>query len=167
LSDSVQIRPAERSDVGLLLSLICELAEYERAADKVTGTVSDLELALFAERPLAEAVIAEVGQRPVGFALYFQTFSTWLCKPGLYLEDLYVRPEHRGSGVGRALMSHLADVTVRRGCARLEWSALSWNAPAIGFYERIGAQRLDEWEGFRLNGGALTELAREALGRSG
>ena len=164
LSRSVRIRPAEVSDVGLVLSLVSELAEYERAADQATGTAADLESALFGERPIVEVVIAEVDRRPAGFALYFHNFSTWLCKPGLYLEDLYVRPEHRGSGVGRALMSHVADVAVRRGCVRLEWAVLRWNTPAIGFYERIGAQHLDEWEGFRLTGGALAELARDAPG---
>jgi GNAT superfamily N-acetyltransferase len=160
LSDRVRIRPAERSDVALLLSMITELAEYERAAEQVTGTEEQLESALFGARPVAEAVIADVDPRPAAFALYFHTFSTWLCQPGLYLEDLYVRPEHRGSGVGRALLSHLAALAVQRGCVRLEWSALSWNAPAIGFYERLGAERLHEWEGFRLSGAALADLAR-------
>ena len=148
--------------MALILSMINELAEYERAADQVTGTERQLSSALFGSRPAAEAVVAELDRRPAGFALYFQTFSTWLCQPCLYLEDLYVRPNYRGDGVGRALITHVATVAVERGCPRLEWSVLGWNAPAIAFYERLGAKRLDEWSGFRLAGAALDELAQAA-----
>jgi GNAT superfamily N-acetyltransferase len=162
LSDSARIRRAQRTDVALLLAMVKELADYERAPDQVTGTEELLAEALFGSDPAAEAVVAEVDGAPAGFALYFHTFSTWLCRRGLYLEDLYVRPEHRGSGVGKMLLSFLARLAVERGCARFEWSALNWNAPAIGFYERLGAERLHEWDGFRLSGPALAELAREA-----
>jgi GNAT superfamily N-acetyltransferase len=148
--------------VPLILSMITELATYERAADEVTGTEQQLSSALFGSAPVAEAVIAEVDLRPAGFALYFHTFSTWLCQACLYLEDLYVRPGYRGDGVGRALLTHVAAVAVERGCPRLEWSVLAWNAPAVGFYERLGAQRLEEWEGFRVTGAALFELAHPA-----
>jgi len=160
LSDSVRIRPAERSDVALLLRLITALADYERAADQVTGSAELLEAALFDGRSTAEALIAERERTPVGFALFYPTFSTWLCQPGLYLEDLYVEPEHRGSGVGRSLLLHVAALAVERGCARLDWSALDWNAPAIRFYEALGATRLTDWEGFRLAGLDLIRVAR-------
>jgi GNAT superfamily N-acetyltransferase len=162
LSESVRIRPAERSDVPLLRSMIAELAEYERAADQVTGTEAQLDSALFGPRAVAEAVVAQVHDADAGFAIYFHTFSTWLCQPGLYLEDLYVRPEHRGTGVGRSLLAHLAQIAIDRGCPRFEWSVLSWNAPAIAFYERVGAVHLDEWDEFRLAGEPLATLAREA-----
>jgi GNAT superfamily N-acetyltransferase len=168
LSDSIRIRPAERTDVALLFSLIVELAKYERAAELVTGDEELLHAALFGARPHAEAVIAELGEpgapradAVAGFALFFGTFSTWLCRPGLWLEDLYVSPEYRGAGVGRALLSHLARVAVERGCGRLEWSALHWNTPALEFYEALGARRLDEWQGFRLDGEALARLATD------
>jgi GNAT superfamily N-acetyltransferase len=162
LSDRIRIRPAERNDVPLLLAMIGELAAYERAADRVTGTESLLESALFGPRPAAEAVIADIGAAPAGFALFFHTFSTWECRPGLYLEDLFVRPEHRGGGAGRALLSHLAALAVERSCPRFEWAALKWNTTAIRFYERLGAERLEEWDGFRLSGPALLAVARES-----
>jgi GNAT superfamily N-acetyltransferase len=161
VNDSIRIRPAERTDVSLLFALILELAEYERAAEHVTGSEELLQQALFGPRPVAEAVIAELEREPVGFALFYTTYSTWLCLPGLWLEDLYVSPQHRRSGVGRVLLSHLAALAVERGCDRLEWSALSWNTPALQFYEKLGAQRLDEWAGFRLAG---IDLARVAGG---
>jgi GNAT superfamily N-acetyltransferase len=160
VSDRIAIRPAERTDVSLLFALIGQLAEYERAADQITGSEELLELALFGEQPVAEAVIAEREREPAGFAVFYTTFSTWTCLPGLWLEDLYVAPEHRAGGVGRALLSHLAGVALERGCSRLEWSALDWNAPAIGFYEQLGAERLDEWRAFRLAGGDLVRVAR-------
>ena len=159
MSEPAGIRPAERSDVPLLLALIRELAEYERAAHRVTGTEDELADALFGERPAAEAVIAEVDGEPAGFALYFTTFSTWLCRPGIYLEDLYVRPEHRRGGIGRRLLSYLAALTLERGCARLDWSALTWNTPALDFYAALGAERLHEWAGHRLEGPALERVA--------
>jgi GNAT superfamily N-acetyltransferase len=161
LSRELVIRPAEPGDIGLLFSLIAELAKYERAAGRVAGTEELLREALFGERPVAEAVIAEVDAAPAGFALFFTTFSTWLCRPGIWLEDLYVRPESRRGGVGRAMLGHLAQLAVQRGCGRLEWSALDWNSPALTFYDSLGAQRLSDWEGFRLEGAALGDLAAE------
>lgn len=166
MSDSIRIRPADRTDVPRLFSLIAELAEYERAPDKVAGHEELLEAALFGPQPAAEAVIAELDAervpRPhpvVGFALFYPTFSTWLCLPGLWLEDLYVSPQHRRSGVGYALLAHLARLALQRGCGRLEWAVLHWNTPALSFYEKLGAQRLDEWQTLRLDGPALQLVA--------
>jgi GNAT superfamily N-acetyltransferase len=159
LSDSIRIRPAERTDLALVFSLIVELAEYERAAELVTGSEELLDAALFGPHPRAEAVIAELDGEPAGFALFFGTFSTWLCRPGLWLEDLYVSPAQRGAGVGRALLAHVARLAVPRGCGRLEWSALHWNTPALTFYDGLGAKRLDEWEGFRLEDKSLRRVA--------
>lgn len=139
--------------------MIVELAEYERAAERVTGTEQLLELALFGPRPSVEAVVAELEGTAAGFALFFGTFSTWLCRPGLWLEDLYVLPEHRRAGVGRVLLSHLAELALERGCGRLEWSALHSNTPALDFYEKLGAERLHEWQGFRLEGEAIAHVA--------
>ncbi len=166
MTDLVRIRRADPADVPLVFALIVELAEYERAADRVVGSEELLERALFGPDPVAEAVIAELdsgadaGPNPVGFALFFRTFSTWLCRPGLWLEDLYVSPAHHRSGVGRVLLAHVAQLAVDRGYGRLEWSALGWNTPAIQFYESLGATRLEEWEGFRLEGAALVDVAR-------
>ncbi len=162
MSEDIRIREAERSDVGLVLSMITALAEYERAPDQVTGTEEMLEHALFDGGSTAEAVIAERDGEPVGFALFYPSFSTWLCQPGLYLEDLFVPPEHRGTGVGYRLFQHVAAVAVERGYTRLEWVALEWNTPAIGFYEKQGAVAMDEWRGFRLSGLELVRLARQA-----
>ncbi len=159
MSDPIRIRAAQRSDVALLLSMITELADYERAVDQVTGTEQLLEAALFDQRSTAEAAIADLAGTPVGFVLFYPTFSTWLCQPGLYVEDLYVSAAHRGSGVGRRLLAHVAGLAIERGCTRLDWSALDWNAPAIRFYENLGAARLDEWKGFRLAGAALARFA--------
>lgn len=157
----VRIRPAVPTDVPLVFALIVELAEYERAAERVVGSEELLASALFGSEPVAEAVIAELeseaGRGPVGFALFFRTFSTWLCLPGLWLEDLYVRPQHRRSGIGRILLAHVAQLAVDRGYGRVEWSALDWNTPTLAFYESIGATRLDEWRGFRLEGAALAD----------
>jgi GNAT superfamily N-acetyltransferase len=159
LSGPAGIRPAEPADVTLLLALIRELAEYERAAHRVTGTEAELGESLFGERPAAEAVIAEVDGAPAGFALYFTTFSTWLCRPGIWLEDLFVRPQLRRGGLGRQLFSHVASIAVQRGCRRLDWSALTWNTPALDFYAQLGAERLNEWAGHRLEGPALERVA--------
>ncbi len=156
---TLSIRGAEREDVQLILSLIVELATYERAAERVAGTPEMLEQALFGEDAVAEAVIAELDGEPAGFALYFRTFSTWLCRPGVWLEDLYVSPEHRRAGVGRALLRHVAAVAVERGYGRVEWSALDWNAPALAFYSSLGAEQLNEWLVHRLDGDALREVA--------
>jgi GNAT superfamily N-acetyltransferase len=162
LGRSVRIRPAEPSDVELIFSLIVELAEYERARERVVGTSALLSSALFGADPVAEAVIAERDGESVGFALWFRTFSTWLCLPGLWLEDLYVEPEHRRAGVGRALLAHVAGVAADNGYGRVEWSALDWNTPAQEFYARLGAERMKEWEVHRLEGDALARLAAGA-----
>jgi GNAT superfamily N-acetyltransferase len=161
VSDGFRIRRAERGDVELLLAMIRELAEYERARERVTGTEELLAKALFGRDPAAEAVIAELNDEPVGFALFFRTFSTWLCRPGLYLEDLFVRPAHRRAGVGRALLAHVARIAIERDCARLDWSALGWNTPALDFYRALGAERMDEWAGLRLEGESLERVAGE------
>jgi GNAT superfamily N-acetyltransferase len=159
LPATVQIRPAEPGDTPLIYSMIKQLAEYEGAPGEVTGTVELLTDALFGERRSAEALIAEIDGEPVGFAVFHGTFSTWECRPGLWLEDLYVPPEHRGSGVGRALLAHLAEIAVARGCARLEWVVLDWNELALGFYDRLGAKRLDDWVIHRLDGPLLEAVA--------
>jgi GNAT superfamily N-acetyltransferase len=155
----VEIREARPDDVPLLFSLIVELAAYERAAASVTGSEELLRASLFGERPHAEAVIASVDGEPAGFAIFFGTFSTWLCQPGIWLEDLYVSPERRRGGLGRALLSHVATLAVQRGCGRLEWAVLDWNAPALSFYESLGAEAMREWETLRLSGEALARLA--------
>jgi GNAT superfamily N-acetyltransferase len=162
LSTAIHIRPAEPADVRLIYSLIVELAEFERARDQVAGTPELLTEALFGEQPSAEALIAEFDGEPVAFALYHGTFSTWECRPGIWLEDLYVPPAHRRSGIGRALFAAVATVAVDRRCTRLEWAALEWNAPALQFYEKLGARRLDEWVMHRLDGHALHDVAAEA-----
>ncbi len=159
---TVTIRPAEAADVGTILRFVRELAEYERAADKVVATEALLTDALFADQPAAFAVIAEVDSVPVGMALYFFNFSTWTGWRGLYLEDLYVTPEARGHGVGGALLTHLAGIAVARGCTRFEWAVLDWNAPAIAFYRSKGAVPMDEWRTYRVSGDALTALAGAA-----
>jgi GNAT superfamily N-acetyltransferase len=159
LSPAVTIRDARPGDVELIFGWIVELATYERAADKVTGNESLLREALFGERPSAEALIAEIEGEPVGFAVYHGTFSTWEARPGIWLEDLYVPPEQRRAGVGLALLSHLAQLTIERGCARLEWAALEWNTPALSFYDKLGATRLNEWLMHRLDGAGLEQVA--------
>jgi GNAT superfamily N-acetyltransferase len=161
LSDPVQIRPATPADVPLILSLVRELAHYERAADQVLGTEAQLHDGLFGEDHVAETVIAEVDGQAAGFALFFPTFSTWLCRPGLWLEDLYVSPTHRRGGVGQALLVHLAKLAVARGYGRVEWSVLDWNKPAIDFYVSLGAAPLDDWTVFRLAGQQLRSVARQ------
>jgi GNAT superfamily N-acetyltransferase len=164
VSASVALRPATPADVELIHSLIVELATYERAADKVTGTPELLGRALFGPDRSAEAVIAELDGEPAGFALFHGTFSTWECRPGIWLEDLYVRPRHRRSGIGRLLLQEIARLTLERGCARLEWNVLDWNEPALSFYGRLGAQRLSDWELHRLDGDALRRAAGRAPG---
>jgi GNAT superfamily N-acetyltransferase len=161
-SSAVDVRPAAPSDVEWLFSMVVELATYERAPDQVTGTRELLDLALFGREPSAEAVVAEVEGERAGFALFHGTFSTWEARPGLWLEDLYVREVYRRAGVGQALLQVLAETALRRGCARLEWAALDWNEPALRFYERIEARRLDDWVIHRLDGEALRSMARRA-----
>jgi GNAT superfamily N-acetyltransferase len=156
---SVTVRPATPGDAEQVYDFVRELAEYERAAEQVTGTVEMLREALFGASPAAEVLIAEVDSQAVGFALFHGTFSTWECARGLWLEDLYVPPRHRREGAGGALLSALARIAVERGCPRLEWHALDWNELALGFYERLGAERLSAWQLHRLSGDALARVA--------
>ena len=159
LPPGVALRPATAADVPLILALVRELAEYERALDECRATEGALRETLFGDRPQAEVVVADVDGAPAGFALFFHNYSTWEARRGLYLEDLFVRPAARGRGVGRALLEHLAGVAVARGCGRFEWSVLDWNAPAIGFYEALGAREMREWRIMRVDGEALPRLA--------
>ncbi|HUJ53656.1 MAG TPA: GNAT family N-acetyltransferase [Steroidobacteraceae bacterium] len=159
MTDAITIRPATRHDLPEVLSFIRELATYERLAEQVQATEADLAAALFGPRPYAEVVLACLAGTPVGFALFFHNFSTVTGKPGIYLEDLFVRPEARGRGAGKRLLSWLARTTLERGCARLDWAVLDWNAPSIGFYRSLGAARLDEWTTMRVTGAALERLA--------
>jgi len=160
--DGIVLRPARPGDVPLVLALIRELADYERLSDAVVADEAPLADALFGGTPAAEVVIAEFDGAPAGFALFFQTFSTFLGRRGLYLEDLFVRPAYRGRGLGRRLMAHLAALAVARDCGRFEWTVLDWNAPAIGFYRALGAVGQDEWTVQRLDGVALRALASTA-----
>ena len=153
------IRPATADDVATIHDLICDLATYERARDEVKATPDQLHAALFGPQPAAYALVAEIDGQVVGFALYFLSYSTWDGVHGLYLEDLYVRPEHRGRGLGAALLSSLAAIAVARGYTRVEWSVLNWNAPSIEFYRSLGAIAMDEWTRYRLTGEALAQLA--------
>ena len=155
----IEIRAATPQDVPVILAFLHELATYEKLAHEVVATDADLHAALFGERPVIEAVIASIGDEPVGYALFFPNFSTFLGKPGLYLEDLYVRPAARGLGAGRKLLAHLARIAVDRGWGRFEWSVLDWNEPSITFYKKMGARPMDEWTVFRLTGEALEGLA--------
>ena len=156
----VTIRAARPADVPLVLAFIGELALYERLEQQLVATEADLASALFGPRPYAEVLLGCLADEPVGFALFFHNFSTFLGKPGIYLEDLFVRPAARGAGVGRRLLAHLAQLALERGCGRLDWAVLDWNEPAIGFYRGLGAARLDDWTTFRLSGEALARLAR-------
>jgi GNAT superfamily N-acetyltransferase len=155
----IEIRPATADDVALIMHFVRELAEFERAADKVVATEPLLHDALFGAHPAAEAEIASLDGKPVGMALFFHNFSTWTGWRGLYLEDLYVTPEARGSGVGKALLQHLAALAVERGCTRFEWSVLDWNEKAIAFYRSMGAEPMEEWTVYRVTGDALAKLA--------
>ena len=157
----IHVRAATPLDVPLILTFIRELATYEKLAHEVVTSTADLHAALFGERPVVEAVIASLDDEPVGYALFFPNFSTFLGKPGLYLEDLYVRPAARGFGVGRQLLEHLARIAVERGWGRFEWAVLDWNEPSIEFYKKMGAKAMDEWTIFRLTGKALETLALE------
>ncbi|MCZ8170779.1 MAG: GNAT family N-acetyltransferase [Novosphingobium sp.] len=159
---TLSIRPATPADLPLIAQLIRDLAEYEKLAHEVRFDEAVLSQKLFGARPYAEVVIGELGGAPQGFALFFHNFSTFEGKPGIYLEDLFVRPEARGSGLGKALLSHLAMLAVERDCARLEWSVLDWNAPAIGFYKKLGARLMDEWTVMRVDGAALARLGAGA-----
>jgi GNAT superfamily N-acetyltransferase len=154
------IRPAEQSDVASVLALVHALAAYEREPDAVVATESDLHEALFGADPSAGCQVAEVDGAVVGFALWYRTFSTWQGKPGLWLEDLFVQPEHRGTGLGRDLLVSLAGICVERGWTRFEWWVLDWNEPAHGFYRSLGARPEDEWTVWRVDGSALQQLAQ-------
>jgi GNAT superfamily N-acetyltransferase len=156
----VCIRPAVAADVPTILRFIRSLAEYEKLLDSVVADEEKLRATLFGERPYAEVLIATWNDTPAGFALFFHNYSTFLAKPGIYLEDLFVDPEFRGKGLGKALLIHLAKLAVERDCGRLEWSVLDWNEPAIGFYKSLGATPMDEWTIFRVTGDALTRLSQ-------
>ena len=157
---SLSIASAVEADAGLILSLIRELAAYERLSHAVTAAEEDVAASLFGEHPEAEVRIARWAGEPAGFALFFMNYSTFLGRRGIYLEDLFVREAHRRRGIGRALLRDLARIAVERGCGRLEWAVLDWNTPAIGFYEKLGATPMSEWTVFRLEGAALARLAR-------
>ena len=161
-----RIERATERDVPLILRLIKDLAEYERMSSDVVATEQGLRESLFGARPAAEVIIAYAGDTPAGFALFFHNYSTFLGKPGLYLEDLFVVPEFRANGYGRELLRELAAIAVERGCGRFEWSVLDWNEPAIGFYKKLGAKLMDAWKIFRVTGDALTELAAGRRGLS-
>ena len=160
---ALKIRSATRADVPVILRFIQGLADYEKLAHECSATETQLEQTLFGDRPVAEVVLAYQGDAPAGFALFFHNYSTFLARPGIYLEDLFVDPAFRGLGVGRALLSHLAALAVERKCGRLEWSVLDWNSDAIRFYERLGARAMNEWTVYRVTGDALMTLAKPAI----
>jgi len=155
-----EIRAAGLEDVPIILELIRELATYERAPNEVVATEKQLVEVLFGERPTAEVLLAFERKSPVGFAVFFHNFSTWLGRPGLYLEDLFIKPEKRGKGYGRAVLVDLAKIALDRGCGRMEWAVLNWNEPAIKFYRALGAKPLDEWTVFRLTRDGIARLAQ-------
>ncbi len=159
MSERITIRPATAQDVPAILGFIRALAHYEHLEHEVVATEESLRDTLFGPRPYAEVVFACVDEEPMGFALFFHNYSTFLGKPGIYLEDLFVRPEARGRGLGKRLLTWLAKTTVERDCGRLEWAVLDWNAPSIGFYKSLGAMHKSEWQIFRLTGDALVALA--------
>lgn len=156
---SLRIAPANESDVPIILSFIRKLAEYEKLSHLVVASEADVREHVFGANPVAEVLLAYWDQEPVGFALYFRNFSTFLGQPGIYLEDLFVDPPHRGKGIGKALLARLAKIAAERGYGRLDWAVLDWNAPSIEFYRSLGAVPLDAWTGYRLTGEALDRLA--------
>ncbi len=158
---SIHIRPGTHEDIPLIYEFVRELAIYEKALDEVTTDEATLRRALFGEQPRAYSLICELDGCTAGFAVYFYNFSTWLGKYGLFLEDLYISPQHRGQGAGKAVLKHLARQAVREGCGRFEWNVLDWNEPAIRFYEGCGAEAMSEWLGYRLSGSALRRFASE------
>lgn len=159
VNSRIQIRPATATDVPLILAFIKELADYEKLSHEVVATEDQIRATLFGARPMSEVVIASLDGTPVGFALFFPNYSTFLGRAGLYLEDLFVRPAARGFGVGRELLEHLARLTVERGWGRLEWRVLDWNEPSISFYKKLGAEPLEDWTVYRVTGAALQNLA--------
>jgi GNAT superfamily N-acetyltransferase len=156
---NLTIEPASPADVPVILEFIRKLAEYERLSHEIKATEADLRRHLFGARPAAEAIIARLGGRPVGYALFFTTFSTFVGRPGIWLEDVFVLPDDRRRGIGRALLRHVAAIAVQRNCGRLEWSVLDWNEPAIKFYREIGAEPMSEWTVQRLAGHMLKRFA--------
>jgi GNAT superfamily N-acetyltransferase len=154
------IREATPDDVPVILTLIKELAEFERLPDQVVATGEILRESLFGERASARSLVVEIGGAPVGFAVYFHNFSTFVGRSGLYIEDIYIRPEHRGTGIGKAIMQHLARVAIGEGCRRIEMAVLHWN-PARGFYERFGAEAMEDWIIYRISGDAIRRLTEE------
>lgn len=159
--ESVRIAPATERDIPLILEFVRGLAEYEKHLDRVEATEERIRKSIFGAEPAARAVFAYENDVAVGFAVFYYTYSTFVGLPGLYLEDLYVKPEARGQGVGRELLRYLARLAKEKGCSRIEWAVLNWNEPAIGFYKRLGAERLDEWNVYRLSGNELNRLASE------
>jgi len=166
-ADGITVRPATAADTSIILGFIRALADYERLSDSVVATEQALRQHLFGPHPVAETLIGSLNGQPVGFALFFQTFSTFLAKPGIYLEDLFVIPSVRGKGVGRALLREVARIAADRDCGRLEWAVLTWNDPAIGFYKKLGAVPLDDWRTYRMTGVALRRLSEEPGARRG
>jgi GNAT superfamily N-acetyltransferase len=156
---NLQLRTATDADAELILSFIKALAEYEKLSHEVVADVETLRKTLFGERQVAEVIIAEYDQKPAGFALFFHNYSTFLGKPGIFLEDLFVQPEYRGKGIGKQLLVQLAKIAVERDCGRVEWHVLDWNEPAIKFYRNLGAQSLDDWTTFRVTGEVMEKLA--------
>ncbi|MEE9393910.1 MAG: GNAT family N-acetyltransferase [Planctomycetota bacterium] len=155
----VEIREAGVEDAALILRFITDLARYEKAEHEVSASLAEIEHSLFGPKATAKALVFGIAGEAIGYAVYFFNYSTWLGKPGLYLEDLYVSPEHRGKGTGRSVLQHLAKIAVVSGCGRFEWSVLDWNEPAIRFYKSLGAEPQAEWVAYRLDGTALTEFA--------
>jgi len=154
----MRIAAATEQDIPVILEMIRGLAEYEKLLDQFEATEDRLRTTLFGERPAAEALLAFAGEEPAGFAIFFTNYSTFLAKPGIYLEDLFVKPPLRGSGVGKALLKRIAQIAVERGCGRVEWSVLDWNEPSIRFYESLGAVAMNDWTTFRLTGEPLATL---------
>ena len=161
MNTPLTIRSATPADVPALFALIQALADYEKLSDAVTGSPEQLADHLFGVHPYIEAIVADRASQVIGFALFFHSYSTFLTKPGIYLEDLFVLPEYRSQGMGKALLTHLAQLAVDRNCGRLEWSVLDWNEPAIGFYKRMGATILPDWRTCRVTGNALTTMAQQ------
>jgi GNAT superfamily N-acetyltransferase len=158
---AILIRTATHADARLILDLIMELAVYEKAPEQVVATLADIEHSLFGAEAKAHALVCELDGRSVGYAVYFYNYSTWLGRKGIYLEDVYVTPEARGRGCGKALLRHIAEIAVRENCGRFEWSVLDWNTPAIAFYESLGARPQSEWIIYRLTGANLRKLAED------
>jgi GNAT superfamily N-acetyltransferase len=161
MSEALRIVPADEGDVPVILSFIRKLAEYEKLSHLVVATEENIREHIFGANPVGEVLLAYWDEEPVGFALYFRNFSTFLGHPGIYLEDLFVEPEHRGKGIGKALLKRLAKIALERGYGRLDWAVLDWNTPSIDFYRSLGAVALDAWTGYRLTGEALDRLATE------